>query len=110
MALPFGTHDEKGFVRKIPLSDELKKSKYKNLLVAASAVSSQPLQQLIAANKFKPIIKQIKSDTRWVTRIRLYNGKPVLHFSAAVGVAPSIRKPTHTPVNAAPWSPTNGIL
>jgi hypothetical protein len=64
----------------MPLPDELKKHRYKNLLVTASAVSSQPLQQLIAANKFKPVFKQIKGDTRWVARIRLYNDKPVLHF------------------------------
>ena len=80
LALPFGTHDEKGVVRKVALSDELKKNRFKNLVLIESAVASTPLQQLIAAEKFKPIIRQIKGDARWVTRIRLYNGKPVIHF------------------------------
>ncbi|MEO6356772.1 MAG: hypothetical protein ABIU77_03730, partial [Ferruginibacter sp.] len=79
LALPFGTHDEKGLVRTIALSDELKKHTYKNLTLVASAVSSTPLQQLIATGKFKPVIKQTKGDKRWVVRIRMYNGKPVLH-------------------------------
>ncbi len=80
LALPFGTHDEKGVVRKVALSDELKKNRFKNLVLIESAIASAPLQQLIAAEKFKPIIRQIKGDARWVTRIRLYNGKPVIHF------------------------------
>ncbi|MDN3656844.1 hypothetical protein QWZ08_14450 [Ferruginibacter paludis] len=79
LALPFGTHDEKGFARPIALSEELKKHRYKNLVMIASAVASTPLQHLIAAGKFKPVIKQIKGDKRWVVRMRLYNGKPVLH-------------------------------
>jgi hypothetical protein len=48
-------------------------------MIVASAISSTPLQQLIAAGKFKPVIRQIKGDKRWVVRIRLHNGKPVFH-------------------------------
>jgi hypothetical protein len=79
LALPFGTHDEKGLVRTIALSDELRKHTYKNLTLITSAVSSTPLQQLIATGKFEPVIKQTKGDQRWVVRIRMYNGKPILH-------------------------------
>jgi hypothetical protein len=80
LALPFGTHDEKGFVRAVPLSDQLSKSRYKNLVVVPSAVSAKPLQQLMATGKFKPIISQLKGDTGWVVRLRMYDGRPVLHF------------------------------
>ena len=80
LALPFGTHDEKGFVRKVALSDELKKNRYRNLVLTASAIASKPLEKLIPDNTFKPVIKQIKGDKRWMARIRLYDGKPVIHF------------------------------
>ncbi|MFT3934449.1 MAG: twin-arginine translocation signal domain-containing protein [Chitinophagaceae bacterium] len=80
MALPFGTHDEKGFARTTALSEELKKGKHKNLSIITSAVSSQTLQQLIAAKEFKPIIRQTKGDNRWAVRLRMYNNKPVIHF------------------------------
>jgi len=80
MALPFGTHDEKGFARKSPLSDELK-SHYKSLTIIDSAISSTPLEKLIASGKFKPVLKQIKGDTRWAARIRVYEGKgTTIHF------------------------------
>lgn len=80
LALPFGTHDEKGFVRATPLSNELIKGRHKNLVIIDSAVAATPLQKLITSGKFHPLIKQIKGDNRWAVRIRLYNGKPVLHF------------------------------
>lgn len=74
MALPFGTHDEKGFARTTPLSDELK-GRYKGLMMIDSAVSATPLEKLTAAGKFKPVLKQLKGDTRWAARIRMYEGK-----------------------------------
>jgi hypothetical protein len=80
LAVPFGTHDEKGFVRKVALSDELKKGRYKNLVLVSPSVSTTPLQQMISTGKFSPLLKQIKGDTRWAARIRLYNDKPVIHF------------------------------
>jgi hypothetical protein len=80
LALPFGTHNDKGFVRTTPLSTELMKGRYKNLVIIESAVATTPLQKLIASGKFQPLIKQTKGDKRWAVRIRLYNGKPVLHF------------------------------
>ena len=80
LAIPFGTHDEKGFLRKQPLSAELIKRKYKNLQVIDSTLVATPLQKMIDANKFKPIIKQVKGDAGWAVRIRLYNDQPVIHF------------------------------
>lgn len=80
LALPFGTHDEKGFVRKAPLSAALMMKRYKNLYLIESAVSSTPLSKLISAGKFQPVIKQLKGDKRWAARIRFYKGKAVIHF------------------------------
>jgi hypothetical protein len=83
MALPFGTHDEKGFARKTPLSNELK-GHYKGLTIIDSAVSSTPLQTMIAKGKFHPVLKQIKGDARWAARVRVYEGKgAVIHFMNA---------------------------
>ncbi|MDB5278767.1 MAG: hypothetical protein JWR61_3722 [Ferruginibacter sp.] len=80
VALPFGTHNEKGFARATPLSVVLLKAKYKNLYIIGSAVASAPLQKLIEAGKFKPVIRQLKGDQRWAARIRFYNGKAAIHF------------------------------
>lgn len=80
MALPFGERDEKGFVRKIPLSALILKFKYKNLFIIDTAVSSEPLQKLMSTGRFHPVLKQVKGDAGWVARIRLYNDKPVIHF------------------------------
>lgn len=80
MAEPFGTHDEKGFKRSVALSDVLIKNRYKNLSVIDSAVSSKPLEKMILVGSFKPVLIQLKGDTRWAARIRMYNGKPAIHF------------------------------
>ena len=37
----------------------------------------------MATGKFNPVLKQLKGDSRWIARIRLYNGKPVIHFMNA---------------------------
>ena len=56
LALPFGTHDEKGFKRATPLSEQLLKGKYKNLVVIDSATKVYfllpgPLYQLALHNE-----------------------------------------------------------
>jgi len=79
LTLPFGTHDDKGFKRIIPLSDKLIKRKYKNLIILDSK-TPDPLKKLIAEEKFKPVLTQLSGDTRWVARIRVYKDKPVIHF------------------------------
>ena len=80
LSLPFGTHDEKGFKRAVPLSEELLKMKYKSLFLVESAIASDPLGKLIRDGVFKPVIKQLSGDGRWAVRIRLHDGKPVFHF------------------------------
>jgi hypothetical protein len=79
LALPFGVYDEKGFKRPVPLSDELKKKKYKNL-VMIDAKNSNPLKDLIAKGKLNPVLTQLSGDPGWAARIRFYDNKPVIHF------------------------------
>lgn len=83
LALPFGTHNEKGFKRDVALSDELLKKRYKHLTIVDTATKSNPLKTMIAEGKFKPVLKQIAGDTRWVARIRIHKNKPVIHFMNA---------------------------
>ena len=81
MALPFGTHDEKGFTRARPLSELLLHGKYKKLTVLESAVSAAPLAVMIGKGRFKPVLRQTKGDSRWAARIRTYAGVgTVIHF------------------------------
>lgn len=87
LALPFGTHDEKGFKRKQPLSDVLLKSKYKNLIIIETATKTNSLRKFISEGQFKPALKQVSGDKRWAARVRFYNGKPVIHFMNTAIVA-----------------------
>ncbi|MEX2594177.1 MAG: hypothetical protein WD426_15495 [Anditalea sp.] len=88
LALPFGTHDDKGFKHKNPLSEELLKGKYKNLTIIDSAGRGIPLKKLISDSTFKPVVKQIGGDNRWAARIRTYkNDKWVIHFMNTAIVA-----------------------
>jgi len=81
MVLPFGTHDEKGFKRNKPLSDQLLNQKFKHLhMVTSISDTSNPLEKLISAQKLQPVLRQISGDKRWAARIRMQSGKPVLHF------------------------------
>jgi hypothetical protein len=80
LALPFGTHTEKGFKRLVPLSEGLLKSKYKNLIIIDTKSSSDPLKKLIAEARFKPVLTQLSGDKRWAVRIKFFKDKPVIHF------------------------------
>ncbi len=80
LALPFGTHDEKGFEREEPLSEQLLKAHGKRITLIESAIHSDPLEGLIAAKKFSPVIRQTAGDKRWAARIRFYDGEFTLHF------------------------------
>ena len=87
LALPFGTHDDKGFKREVPLTEELLKSGYKNLVLVDNATTSDPLQKLIQKGMFHPVLKQISGDKRWAIRIRFHGDKPVIHFMNTALVA-----------------------
>ncbi|GEP96884.1 hypothetical protein [Chitinophaga cymbidii] len=76
LVLPFGTHDEKGFRRKSPLSETLLKKKYRGLHIVKTAA----LEQLISEGKFSPAIRQTAGDRGWAIRARDHKGKTVLHF------------------------------
>jgi len=101
LALPFGTHDEKGFKRKVPLSAELLRSGFRNLLVLNTVTASDPIEKLIGEKKFTPVLRQIAGDKRWTARIRYYAGKPVIHFMSTGLVAvphPTIKDMGGVPV------------
>jgi hypothetical protein len=80
LALPFGTHDEKGYKREVPLSELLLKSNYKNLIIINSATAENPIEKLVKKGLFTPVLRWIAGDNRWVARIRFYNKEAVIHF------------------------------
>jgi hypothetical protein len=80
LALPFGTHDEKGFKRSTSLSDELGRGRYKHLMVVNTATASDPLADLISKGRFRPLLRQLSGNRMWATRIRSYKEGPAIHF------------------------------
>jgi hypothetical protein len=80
LALPFGTHDEKGFKRAVPLVEDLLKHHYKNLFLLETITSSDSLDKLIQKGSFRPVLNQVSGDKRWAVRIRIHQGRPVFHF------------------------------
>jgi len=101
LALPFGTHDEKGNKRKSPVSNTLLKSKYKNLIFINTVTDSDPLEKLIKKKRFHPVLTQLAGDERWAARIRFHEGKAVIHFLSRGLVAiphSSIRDKDNIPV------------
>lgn len=80
MALPFGTHDDKGYKRNKPLSDELLRSRFKNLVIVDSHTTGDPLQNLINKKQFTPAVKQTGGDAGWALRIRYYKDSFAIHF------------------------------
>lgn len=79
MALPFGTHDAKGFKRPSPLSDKLITRKYKQLHLIPSSLDAKPLQSMKKKGRFSSVLQVVKGDPRWVLRVRLFKGQPVIH-------------------------------
>ncbi len=80
LCLPFGTHDERGNKRSVPLSVELQKPRYRNLILKGPETASEFLEKLIQKGMFHPVFKQLSGDTRWAARIRSYKDKSVIHF------------------------------
>lgn len=80
LALPFGTHDESGFKRTNPLSNQLIRSFKRRITMINSSIDSDPLDELIKSKKFSPILTQTGGDKRWAARIRFYNGQFTMHF------------------------------
>ncbi|MFV0606783.1 MAG: twin-arginine translocation signal domain-containing protein [Niabella sp.] len=80
LTLPFGTHDEKGFKRNVPLSEKLLQKKYKRLHIISTSSNTNPIEELIKKEKFIPIIKQIAGGQGWCVRARKYGNKIVLHI------------------------------
>jgi hypothetical protein len=80
LALPFGTHDEKGNQRKEPLSEQLIKSFQKRITVIDSAIERDPLLSLITSKQFEPVVQLIAGSDEWAVRIRYHNDIPVFHL------------------------------
>lgn len=80
LKLPFGTHDEKGFKRKIPLSDELLNEKYTGLVIINSVSRAEALDSFIVSGNIIPRIRQVSGDTRWTSRLRVHEEGVVLHL------------------------------
>jgi len=79
ISLPFGTHDEKGFKREIPLSTLLDRN-YSNLHIIDSATDGNPLDDIIQKALINPVITQISGNPQWAARIRTYDNKRTLHL------------------------------
>ena len=81
LSLPFGTHDERGYLRKKPLSDEWLKKKQKNLRVINSITDNPKIfSQMIEKGLFIPAIRQTAGDHGWIIRLREYGDRKVIHF------------------------------
>ena len=79
--MPFGTHDEKGYLRKVPLSEELLRRKHRNLTVIDSISDNATVfSDLLAKRMIMPAIQQTAGDPGWVIRWREYDGRKVVHF------------------------------
>ena len=81
LGMPFGTHDEKGFKRNIPLSEMLLKKKYKHLHLIRTDSVLDALKKMVAGQHFDPIIRQVAGDPRWALRLRKHGDNVhVIHF------------------------------
>lgn len=80
ISLPFGTHDDKGVKRDIPLSEELIKNNYKNLKVIETSTKASSLREITESLAFKPIVIQINGDQGWALRVRTHKKGTVLHL------------------------------
>lgn len=101
LAWPFGTHDEKGVKRNAPLSDEISKGHYKNLVLVHTASASDPLEKLISERKISPLLKQIAGNAQWAVRVRSYKKGLVIHFlnTALIAVPhPTLKDSSGTPI------------
>ena len=80
LGLPFGTHDEKGYKRGVPLSVNLLKRRNNNIIIRKELSIHEFIKDLLLKNKFHPVLKQISGDTRWAARLRMYKVRSAIHF------------------------------
>ena len=101
LRLPFGTHDEKGFLRKVSYSEIIKSGKHRNLIILESESVADTLKKLSSKKIFKPVISQVSGEKGWAVRIHINDGKPVIHFLNTAMIAvphPLIRDNGGTPI------------
>jgi hypothetical protein len=80
VTLPFGTHDERGFRRAVPLSEALTSKNYRNLRIIDKTPVSETLKLMMTRGLFKPIIRQISGDPGWTIKIQIIENRPMFHF------------------------------
>ncbi len=80
LRLPFGTHDEKGFERPYPLSDELIKTGNAGIILMNKELDDKLIQSLILSEMIAPVIRQISGDKCWSCRLRIHSEGAVLHI------------------------------
>lgn len=101
MALPFGTHNEKGIKRPAPLSEKIIKAYPKNIIVTASAIKINTVTHLIEKGKLTPVVIQTAGDKRWAVRIRKQSDKIVIQFMNIAIKAiphPALKDASGTPI------------
>jgi hypothetical protein len=74
LGLPFGTHDQKGFPRARPLSEELLSEKHPGLVLMEPGTEARLPDLLV------PVIRQTAGDPRWAARLRIHPRGAVLHL------------------------------
>ncbi|WP_246228617.1 hypothetical protein [Paraflavitalea devenefica] len=101
LALPFGTHDEKGNRRNVPFSTGLLARQYKQLILVKTATSGPVLNNLLTTRKCTPAVVQTAGNSNWAIRARKHKDRTVFHFlnTALVGKPhPVIRDISNVPV------------
>ena len=78
VSLPFGTHDKKGFLREVPLSELLIEYNYPDLHIIDSITSTGSLKELVDKNLIHPRIKALKGDGMRALRMRVHDN--ILHI------------------------------
>lgn len=91
---PFGTHDEYGFERKIPLQTSMKDYFGLNIRLLETENIAGQMDSLISNKQFVPLIRQIEGDTGWAVRMYFYGNHLVMHLlnRNIVGVAHPVAK------------------
>jgi hypothetical protein len=79
LRLPFGTHDETGALRPVPLSESLASAQYPGLLVLPDLPAAESLEALIGKGAFAPRIRRLSGDAHWALRLRVHPEGIALH-------------------------------
>lgn len=86
---PFGTHDEKGFLRAESCLDSLLKTDYDGLVLLENETAGETIQML-KGTKLHPRVTQVSGDACWSVRLRRHPNGIVMHLmNRALEAVPS---------------------